>query len=84
MSLREIFEECQSLRESLEDRGFVTEVTDVQFLMMRKAGYKGKEGVLTFKNQTQLSILSCDYRWINQLQERVNRASTAQALTNKS
>ncbi len=84
MSIREIFEECRSLRKSLEDRGFVTEVTDVQFLMMRNAGYTGKEGVLAFKNQTQLSILSCDYRWINQLQERINRASTAQALSNKS
>ncbi|MBN2289130.1 MAG: B12-binding domain-containing radical SAM protein [Candidatus Glassbacteria bacterium] len=84
LSLRKIFEECGSLRKTLEDKGFVTEVTDVQFLMMRNAGYAGKEGVLTFKNQTQLAILSCDYRWIDSLQARVNLASMAQASINKS
>jgi len=83
MSLREIFEECADLRQALEKRGFVTEITDVQFLMLRNAGYTGKEGVLEFKNRTQHAILSCDYRWINRLQEQVNQASFALASSNK-
>jgi len=83
MSLREIFGECADLRQALEERGFVTEVTDVQFLMLRNAGYTGKEGVLEFKNRTQHAIISCDYRWINRLQEQVNQASLALASSNK-
>jgi len=82
-SLREILEECQSLRNALEDKGFITEVTDEHFLMMRAAGYTSKESAVNFKNQALLSLISCDYRWINQLQERLNRASTAQASINK-
>jgi len=83
LSLREILEECQSLRNALEDKGFITEVTDEHFLMMRAAGYTSKGSAATFKNQALLSLISCDYRWINQLQERLNRASTAQASINK-
>jgi radical SAM superfamily enzyme YgiQ (UPF0313 family) len=83
MSLQKIFEECAGLRQELEEMGFVTEVTDVQFLMLRNAGYTGKEGVLEFKRRTQHAILSCDYRWINRLQEQVNQASFALASSNR-
>ncbi len=83
MGIKQIFELCGSLRSELERRGFVTEVTDVQFLMLRAAGYKGVEGVIDFKDRTQHSILSCDCRWINRLQERVNQASLEQANKNK-
>jgi len=83
MSQRQIFEECESLRRALDQRGIATEVTDVQFLMLRAAGYEGKEGVLRFKKQTQLDLLSCDYRWINALQLKVNQASLALASANK-
>jgi len=84
MGIRKILEECQSMRNSLEANGFITEVTDEHFLMMRAAGYAGKKGAVTFKNQALLSLISCDYRWTSQLQESVNRASRAQALANKS
>ncbi|MFC1544770.1 B12-binding domain-containing radical SAM protein [Gemmatimonadota bacterium] len=84
MSLKQIFEKCGSLRTELERRGFVTEVTDVQFLMLRAAGFSGVDGVVQFKQHTQQSILSCDYRWINRLQEKVNQASLDQALKNNS
>ena len=83
MNLKTIFEECSGLRNALEQRGFVTEVTDVQFLMLRNLGFTGKEGVLEFKKRTQHAILSCDYRWINKLQEQVNRASLALASSNR-
>jgi radical SAM superfamily enzyme YgiQ (UPF0313 family) len=82
LDLKQIFEHCGSLRNELERRGFVTEVTDVQFLMLRAAGFSGMDGVIQFKNQTQHSILSCDYRWINQLQDKVNQASLEQARKN--
>ncbi len=83
MGIKQIFEHCGNLRSELERRGFVTEVTDVQFLMLRAAGYNGIGGVINFKDRTQHSILSCDYRWINRLQEQVNRASLEQANKNK-
>jgi len=83
LNLHQIFEHCGRLRQQIEKRGYVTEVTDVQFLMLRAAGYHGREGVIEFKDKTQLSILSCDYRWINQLQEKVNLASLEQARLNR-
>ena len=82
MNFKQIFEECQSLRKSLEDRGYVTEVTDEHFLMMRAAGYTGKEGARKFKKESLLDILSGDYRWITQLEKTVNKESRAQALIN--
>ena len=81
--LREILGLCQELRRALEDRGFVTEVTDEHFLMLRAAGYAGKEGAKKFKYQALLDLLSCDYRWINQLQQRVNQASLQLAAANR-
>ena len=82
MSFRQILEECQNLRKSLEEKGFVTEVTDEHFLMMRASGYDGREGSIKFKQNALLDILSCDYRWINQIQEKVNQASRKQAQLN--
>lgn len=80
MSFRQILAECQSLRKSFENRGFITEVTDEHFLMMRAAGYTGKEGARKFKNEALLDILSSNYRWMTQLEEKVNQASKKQAL----
>ncbi|MBT4482257.1 MAG: radical SAM protein [Candidatus Latescibacteria bacterium] len=82
MNFKQILEECQSLRKSLEGRGYVTEVTDEHFLMMRAAGYKGKEGARKFKKESLLDIISSDYRWITQLEKTVNQESRAQALIN--
>lgn len=82
MNFRQILAECQSLRKSLENKGFITEVTDEHFLMMRAAGYTGKEGARKFKNEVLLDIVSGDYRWITQLEEKVNQASKKQALLN--
>ncbi|MFC1613728.1 B12-binding domain-containing radical SAM protein [Gemmatimonadota bacterium] len=82
ISSKEIFEKCQNMRNSLEERGFVTEVTDEHFLMMRLAGYSDKESALRFKKQVLLSLISCDYRWINRLQETVNQASLEKAQIN--
>jgi len=83
MDFRQILKETQNLRNSLEENGVVTEVTDEHFLMMRASGYKGKKGSLQFKHNALLDILSCDYRWINQMQEKVNQTSQAQARLNK-
>jgi len=82
MSMRQILKECQSLRKSIENRGFVTEVTDEHFLMMRAAGYTGKEGARKFKSEALQDILSCDYQWITWLEKTINKASRAQALIN--
>ncbi|MBN1292732.1 MAG: cobalamin-dependent protein [Candidatus Latescibacteria bacterium] len=83
MDFHQILNECQNLRKSLEENGVVTEVTDEHFLMMRASGYTGREGALTFKQNALLDILSCDYKWINNMQEKVNQTSRAQARLNR-
>jgi len=82
LKFREILEECNNLRNALEEKGFVTEVTDEHFLMLRMAGYTGKEGAKKFKEQAVLDIVSSNYDWIMELEEKVNRASRAQAMMN--
>jgi len=82
LKFREILEECNGLRNALEERGFVTEVTDEHFLMLRAAGYTGREGAEKFKKQAVLDIVSSNYDWMMELEEKVNRASRVQALMN--
>jgi len=73
--LRSILAECQRLRTALEERGVITEVTDEHFLMLRAAGYEGADGAAEFKRRALIGLLSCDYRWMDLLQEKVNRVS---------
>lgn len=80
--LRSILADCQRMRQSLEERGFITEVTDEHFLMLRAAGYEGREGAASFKRLSLIGLLSCDYRWMTGLQEAVNRRSREIAETN--
>jgi len=80
MSFKQILNECQDMRKSIEKEGFITEVTDEQFLMLRSAGYEGREGVKKFKQETLLDILSCDYRRIKLIEKKVNRVSRTIAL----
>lgn len=82
MTFHRILEACQDMRNALEDLGFITEITDEHFLMMRTAGYRGREGARTFKRESLLDILSSDYRWITKMENMVNIASREQALLN--
>ncbi len=77
--LTQLLAECQRLREAIESRGIATEVTDEHFLILRAAGFAGREGVEEFKRQALLDIISGDYRWIDGIREAVNQASRRQA-----
>ena len=83
MDFHYILKECQDFRKALEKKGVATEITDEHFLMMRASGYEGREGALKFKQNALLDILSCDYNWINDMQEKVNQTSCAQARLNR-
>lgn len=81
--LRRILAECQRLRTALEERGVITEVTDEHFLMLRAAGYEGAGGAAEFKRRALIGLLSCDYRWMDGLQEKVNQVSRGIAGKNR-
>ncbi|MCE5269748.1 cobalamin-dependent protein [bacterium] len=80
--LRSILAECQGLRAELEKRGIITEVTDEHFLMLRAAGFEGAAGAAAFKRAALIGLLSCDYRWMDGLQDKVNRVSREIAARN--
>lgn len=78
-SLKDIFSECQSLRNEIENNQVATEITDEHFLMARAAGYSGREGALQFKRNALKSILSCNYEWVESLREKINEYSESLA-----
>ncbi len=74
-SFVELLEECGRFRRAVEAMGIPTDISDEHFLMLRAAGYRGREGVETFKRETLLDIVSCDYRKLSLLSRRINAES---------
>jgi len=79
---KELLEECSEMRKGFENIGFPTEITDEHFLLLRNAGYEGKEGVKKFKKETLLDLLSCNYNFTNKIYEEVNQVSNLIAESN--
>jgi radical SAM superfamily enzyme YgiQ (UPF0313 family) len=82
MSFKEMLAECQRLREKVEEMGIPTDLTDEYFLMIESAGYKGKEGMIKFKKDTLIDLISSDYRNIRRITRLVNEYSKGLALEN--
>lgn len=74
-SFVELLEECGRLRREAEALGIPTDLSDEHFLMLRAAGYRGREGAETFKRETLLDIVSCDYRTLGSIAARINAES---------
>lgn len=74
-SFVELLEECGRLRREAEALGIPTDLSDEHFLMLRAAGYRGREGAEEFKRETLLDIVSCDYRTLGNIAERINAES---------
>jgi len=79
---KELLEECGKMRKGFKNIGFPTEITDEHFLLLRNAGYEGKEGVKKFKKETLLDLLSCNYNFTNKIYEKVNQVSNLIAESN--
>ncbi len=71
----ELLEECSRLRKAAETLGIPTDLSDEHFLLMRAAGYEGRDGAQAFKRETLLDVVSCDYRGLAAIAGRVNRTS---------
>jgi hypothetical protein len=75
----QVLNECLRFRRAVEDLGIPTDISDEHFLMMRSAGFEGKDGAQTFKRETLLDIVSCDYRRLMEISNQVNIRTRAVA-----
>ncbi|MFH1248686.1 MAG: cobalamin-dependent protein [archaeon] len=78
----ELLKDCSELRNEVESLGFPTDLSDEHFLMLRAAGFKGKEGVLKFKEESIRDVASANYKWSNDICRRVNDYSSMLASSN--
>lgn len=74
---------CGKLRGAVSELGVPTDLSDEHFLMLRAAGFEGREGANRFKELTALDIVSGDYRNIRQIAARVNARSRELAAKRK-
>ncbi len=74
-SFVELLDECGRFRKAVEAMGIPTDISDEHFLMLRAAGYEGREGAEAFKRETLLDIVSCDYRRLTGVSRRINTES---------
>ncbi|GAB4255129.1 B12-binding domain-containing radical SAM protein [Deferrisoma sp.] len=74
-SFVDLLNECGRFRKAVEAMGIPTDISDEHFLMLRAAGYEGREGAEAFKRETLLDIVSCDYRTLFGVSERINAES---------
>ncbi|MDF1552124.1 MAG: cobalamin-dependent protein [Deferrisomatales bacterium] len=72
-SFVELLEECGRFRKAVEAMGIPTDLSDEHFLMLRAAGYRGREGAEEFKRETLLDIISCDYATLRGITARINK-----------
>ena len=72
---QQILAECGRFRAAVERLGIPTDLSDEHFLMLRAAGYKGREGAEEFKRETLLDVVSCDYRRLMDMSGTINAES---------
>jgi len=76
MGFKKGLEECERLRRAVEDLGIPTDISDDCFLVAVGSGYEGKDGLMKFKRETSLDLVSADYQNIKRITEAVNKYST--------
>ena len=83
-TFKEVLTESQQFRQMVEkDLGIPTDLSDEHFLMIRNAGLLTNEGIKEFKLKSLISIISCDYTYLNNIGEKVSRQSSILALKNQ-
>ena len=60
---------------AISDMGIPTDLSDEHFLMLRSAGFEGREGARRFREVTSLDVVSGDYRNLHSIAARVNARS---------
>ena len=80
-SLVQLLDECLHFRNTVEKMNIPTDLSDEHFLMLRSAGFNGLNGAQRFKEETLLDIVSCDYRQLMGISEKINAATRRLAET---
>ena len=78
-----ILEECGRLRKAVEEQGVPADLTDEYFLMIEGVGYSGKDGLMRFKKETAIDLISSDYPNIERITEQTNAMSSKLAESNR-
>lgn len=83
-SFKEILQISQNFRNRVEtELKIPTDLSDEHFMMMDCIGITSKEDIFSFKKDVMLSLVSCDYSFINMITQKVNDTSALLALKNK-
>ena len=75
MNCRAIFEVNGDIRRNIRALGIETDLADEHFLLLRAAGYEGRDGAAEFKKKSMQSILSCNYDFVREFYSKVNNRS---------
>ncbi len=75
MSAKEALDLNDDMRKDVKKLGIITDLSDEHFLMLRNAGYKGREGAAEFKKESIISMISCNYDFLRAFYGKVNKAS---------
>jgi radical SAM superfamily enzyme YgiQ (UPF0313 family) len=71
----QVLDECLRFRKAIEKMNTPTDLSDEHFLMLRSAGFNGRDGAQRFKKETLLDIVSCDYRQLTEISKKLNTAA---------
>ena len=83
LSFKKILSLSQSFRaEVLNEIGIPSDLSDEHFLMMAAAGITGRQGVIDFRQNVMLDLVSCDYDYINAIGRKVSQKSAELARIN--
>jgi len=82
MAFRQWLDECDRLRKAVERNGVPADLTDEHFLMIEGAGYTGKSGLMKFKEETAIDLVSSDYPNIERITAQTNAMSRSLAEEN--
>ena len=63
------------IRTNIRALGIEIDLADDHFLLLRPAGYQGREGAAEFKRKSMQAILSCDYDFVRNIYNKVNKRS---------
>jgi len=82
LTFRQWLDECGRMRKAVEDSGVPADLTDEHFLMIEGAGYTDKSGLMRFKEETAIDLISSDYPNIERITDRTNMMSRKLAESN--
>jgi hypothetical protein len=85
LTFKQLLVLSQSFRNQVQtDIGIPSDLSDEHYLMMSAAGITGKQGIMEFRQNVMLDLVSCDYTYINEIGRKLTERSTELARLNTS